>query len=1054
MSDIVDQPAVQEAQPAEPVNGATVFDISGESPVPGTLAHDEVHDAVASGKFSLPKGSQVPVIGPDGQMGTIDAAEAYDAFNNGYKYATPKDVDQFKYGSLGQQAATVAEGLAQGVAGPLAPMAETALGLTTKENILGRERTNPMEHYGAQAAGFIAPAIATLGASAAERLGVEGAGAVAEGLANAFKFTQPGLVGEAAAKLIPSGGNFVTQVGSAAARGAFEGALLQGSDEATKLFLQDPNQSADTVIAHMGLSSLLGSAVGTGIGLLGQVGKGVKALYGKALSGLGEGAEEALNPLKNAVNPQESMQGGPGGGLAGSEEVGANKPVFVSELDQPALEAGDFQTTVQYSPVIKEADKKTILSGLNETKDHAPEIIAAGERLGSPVMEGMTSANKFVQKAEDALLNSSPTYSGIARNKLYGKSYTAVKNAVDSVSGEGSPYTKAELGNELKQQLSGGIKEENEPIVQIYQIIKGGHTNIPLESGALEGLQHDMSSIDSIQLSPSSPQAKLANRVIQEIPGLKTVDDVKRYKTLLNNSINYQSASPGEREVVSQLSDKLSQFEHDQVLNFAEKADLPPDTRKAVNDLIPMRKVADIQYKTFINKIQKLAKQLGKKSISGPGHAINFITNELTPEQITQRLFSKNNTEFLKFFSKEFPEQMNLMRQYQKDILRETAMGKDHMFSPAKYFTAVNKLEPEVQKALFSPDELQKLKDAQTISESWPKAFNPSGTDHTSAFREFFHSPSGAALGNLRDLAIDQFIKKAKTPKKYADGGVVDDSMAPPMPPSPGGIPPIGNMEKFVKAVGHTPQIHNAIKMAQAAVKGEKLVSNSVAHVFNPQSKHEIPRASEKDVHKLKVQVDRASQDPTRLFNIGSTHHESVPEYSSAFGMTASRAVEYLNSIKPKEFQAGPLDPKIPPAKYQQDNYNRALQIAEQPLSILHHIKHGTIVPQDIMTLKSIYPDLYSHLSNKFTESVAHSISKKNPIPYNTRISMGLFMAQPMDSTMTPSAIMSAQPQATQNQMNPPPKSQGKSAAGNGLDKLAQSYQTPNQERQKELSTK
>jgi hypothetical protein len=70
---------------------------------------------------------------------------------------------------------------------------------------------------------------------------------------------------------------------------------------------------------------------------------------------------------------------------------------------------------------------------------------------------------------------------------------------------------------------------------------------------------------------------------------------------------------------------------------------------------------------------------------------------------------------------------------------------------------------------------------------------------------------------------------------------------------------------------------------------------------------------------------------------------------------------------------------------------------------------------------------------------MTESLSKGKSIPYKTRIGLSMFMAQPLDSTMTPGAILSAQPQPA-----PPPQPQGKEK-GSSLAKLPKSYQTPGQ---------
>lgn len=223
---------------AAPNNQVPIYDISGQEPVLGHIEHGEVQDAISSGRYSLPKGHQINVLDPEGQLGTLDAHEAPEAFKNGYQYATPGMVDDYKNSSLGEQAKAFGEGAAQGVAGPLAPIAEKALGVKD-EDILRREKT--IAHGVGQAAGLVGGALTGTGEAAlmgkAGELAVEAAGL---------------------AKPV----SYAAKVGSSAVQQAAEMAVLQGSDETAKVILQDPNTSAESALANIGLATALGGAGG------------------------------------------------------------------------------------------------------------------------------------------------------------------------------------------------------------------------------------------------------------------------------------------------------------------------------------------------------------------------------------------------------------------------------------------------------------------------------------------------------------------------------------------------------------------------------------------------------------------------------------------------------------------------------------------------------------------------------------------------------------------------------------------------------------------------
>jgi len=143
--------------------------------------------------------------------------------------------DEDKYGSTSQQLATIGEGLAEGVAGPLAPAAEIGLGLTTPEDIRGRAATNPYLKGGSKLAGF--------------------AGSMLTGVGEAALL---GKAGEA----VVGAANLSSRIGKAALQGATEMGLLSAGDEVTKQIIQDPDASLQTAIADVGLSALLGAGGG------------------------------------------------------------------------------------------------------------------------------------------------------------------------------------------------------------------------------------------------------------------------------------------------------------------------------------------------------------------------------------------------------------------------------------------------------------------------------------------------------------------------------------------------------------------------------------------------------------------------------------------------------------------------------------------------------------------------------------------------------------------------------------------------------------------------
>lgn len=185
------------------------------------------------------------------------------------------DQQQEQYGGTGQQLKAGLEGVAQGIAGPLAPLAETKLFGVKPEDIRGRAEANPITHGVGEAAGLT--------------------GGLLTGTGEAAVMTKAGELAASAAGLgkLAEGASYGARVGSAAVKQAAEMAVLGSGDEASKMILQDPEASAQSAIANIGLSAALG---GIGGGLVAGV---VSPLWEATAAGP---VNNLLNGLKNHLD--------------------------------------------------------------------------------------------------------------------------------------------------------------------------------------------------------------------------------------------------------------------------------------------------------------------------------------------------------------------------------------------------------------------------------------------------------------------------------------------------------------------------------------------------------------------------------------------------------------------------------------------------------------------------------------------------------------------------------------------------------------------------------
>lgn len=846
-----------------------------------------------------------------------------------------KELQSEKYGSPLEMAKTAAEGLAEGIAGPLAPMAQVGLGISSKEDIKARAEENPIVKGGAELTGMMLP----IPGSQARLLTKAGEGVV-KGLGMANK------------------AGWVAKAGEGAVRGAIEAGIFQGGKELSEAYMRDPNEVADNAVADIGLASVLGGVFGGAFGAA----AGALSKEGKTL---------------------------------------------VSQADVPALEAGDLKTIISSDATLSASKKNSLLDSINigKKKANAPEIEAAATELGLPHTPAMTLENPAIQMQVDALSNSPYSIAGNRVRTQLDAADEGVETVLRGATSSSSNLSREELGSTVVKSLDDQIRAAYAPQKAAFEELAALHESIPVEADAIEGLAKAFSTIKEVKLSPNTQEGRLVREVLDLAANVKTAEDLSTIRNMA--SLKQQGAGPDPMGwLKSKIRDELAALQEESIRRYSKSFPRNDEVGALFASKLEMAETARANYKPYIKKLGQLSEWLGKGKIRGTEDALHFMNEKLSATDVAKRLFSSSkDPEFIKFFSKEFPEQFALMRDYQRQELIEASM-REGMLSPKAFFSKFNALEPELQNSLYTKEEIKKIKALELyVKEAFPKNFNRSGTSHVTALREAAASPKGLIRANVRDFA----------------------------------------MEKMIQLAEKGTELHNAHAMGKATARGWKMASDSAKAVFNASKElpaKVIPLAAHRE--KLDKLVVESTKNPERLFGINDNN--PAPEYNEAFAATSGRAVAYLNSLRPKTDPQAPLDSKQPPSKTQMAAYNRALDIAQQPLVTMKYLKDGTITTQDVTSLRTIYPNLYNQLASKLMAEMVEAKAKKQTIPYQTKMSLSVFLGQPLDSTLTPMGIMAAQPSPeaqaqSQPQGNKPPAYN----SVKGLDSLAKGTRTPAQ---------
>lgn len=230
------------------------------------------------------------------------------------------------------------------------------------------------------------------------------------------------------------------------------------------------------------------------------------------------------------------------------------------------------------------------------------------------------------------------------------------------------------------------------------------------------------------------------------------------------------------------------------------------------------------------------------------------------------------------------------------------------------------------------------------------------------------------------------------------------------------------------------------------SLKGNDILNKATKSIFKA-GREVLPQSfvpTEKDRNKLDKYVTDVSADPQKGVPNTNGMATYMPGHAQAVGVTAANTINYIKSQKPNTDKTSPLDQTPTASATAKSSYNRALNIAQQPLVVLEHLNNGTLIPQDVVAIQTMYPALYKKISDQLHENMITHLSKGEPIPYNTRIGLSMFLAQPLDSTMQPTSIQAAQPPP------PTPPQQGGKSSTKNLSKVADMAKTPGQAKEQQ----
>lgn len=373
-------------------------------------------------------------------------------------------------------------------------------------------------------------------------------------------------------------------------------------------------------------------------------------------------------------------------------------------------------------------------------KINAEQIKEAADRLGIKVTPAMLDDSGFVERLEYTLTQS-PSFIGQNIASKQKNVSEGLKKSVQDLTSESTNLSPFQVGEKFKSGVTAKVGERLSPISSVFDEVAESTKNMPLSDRAKNTVIRNIQADDYYALTGGAGKAK---QYVDMITNAKNVDQVKSTMTLLNKDI--QAAQGAEKLVLISIKDKLARLEESSIMRAA--GSLAKKDQGIGRDLVGDLRDARKGYRQLSEDLSGVAENARIKSNKGPSAFLDEVEN-IPSEKVQDKFFNVENNRQLVSLQKNFPEEFELLRQGKlKEIsdgsidFSQNGQGKE---SSARFLRAIRNLNPESQSMLFK-EGAGKIADLQTVQNSLPRNFNPSGTAGQSRWS------AEALYSNVKDI--------------------------------------------------------------------------------------------------------------------------------------------------------------------------------------------------------------------------------------------------------------------------------------------------------------
>lgn len=203
---------------------------------------------------------------------------------------------------------------------------------------------------------------------------------------------------------------------------------------------------------------------------------------------------------------------------------------------------------------------------------------------------------------------------------------------------------------------------------------------------------------------------------------------------------------------------------------------------------------------------------------------------------------------------------------------------------------------------------------------------------------------------------------------------------------------------------------------------GYRGIDKTISAVFSGSSSQEAPDIKKRERVKEFIKAGgitkmlQDAQEPQRFAKGGEVKDllqsdiaQHYPVQNVMLNASKGRIANYLNSLRQPENQPKLAFDDVVHNHDAERNYHQAIDVANNPLSVMHAIANGTAEHSQQAHLAAISPELTQMLQRKTLEKITEAQLKGEKPPFHVRQGLSTFLGAPLSGEMLPQNILAAQ---------------------------------------------